>query len=69
MSNVTAMQPRLMAPADALALVHSGQRVYIGGGCGVPTTLLNALVERAPTLRDVEVLHMLTAGDDPTTSS
>ncbi|MBK9943698.1 MAG: acetyl-CoA hydrolase/transferase C-terminal domain-containing protein [Kouleothrix sp.] len=69
MSNVTAMQPRLMAPADALALVHSGQRVYIGGGCGVPTTLLNALVERAPTLRDVEVLHMLTAGDDPTTSA
>jgi acetyl-CoA hydrolase len=58
-----------MAPADALALVHSGQRVYIGGGCGVPTTLLNALVERAPTLRDVEVLHMLTAGDDPTTSA
>jgi acetyl-CoA hydrolase len=59
---------RKMSPADALTLVHSGQRVYIGGGCGVPTTLLNALVEAAPQLRDVEILHMLTAGDDPTAS-
>ncbi len=59
---------RTTPPTDALKLVHSGQRVYIGGGCGVPTTLLDALVERAPALRDVEILHMLTAGDDPTTS-
>jgi 4-hydroxybutyrate CoA-transferase len=61
--------PLRMIPADeALALVHSGQRVYIGSGCGVPTLLLEALVGRAPTLRDVEIIHMLTAGDDPTTA-
>jgi len=60
--------PHLMSPDTALALVHSGQRVYIGGGCGVPTALLEALVARAPELHNVEIIHMLTAGDDPTTA-
>jgi acyl-CoA hydrolase len=56
-----------MIPADeALALIHSGQRVYIGSGCGVPTPLLEALVARAPDLRDVDIFHMRIAGDDPT---
>jgi 4-hydroxybutyrate CoA-transferase len=58
--------PRMMTTDEALALVQSGQRVYIGGGCGVPTPLLEALVKRAPMLRNVEIIHMLTAGDDPT---
>jgi acetyl-CoA hydrolase len=58
----------MMTADEALALIQSGQRVYIGGGCGVPTPLLEALVERAPTLRNVEIIHMLTAGDDPTTA-
>jgi acetyl-CoA hydrolase len=60
--------PHLMSPDSALALVQSGQRVYIGGGCGVPTALLEALVARAPELHNVEIIHMLTAGDDPTTA-
>jgi acetyl-CoA hydrolase len=57
-----------MSPDAALALVQSGQRVYIGGGCGVPTALLEALVARAPELHNVEIIHILTAGDDPTTA-
>jgi acetyl-CoA hydrolase len=56
----------MMTADQALELIQSGQRVYIGGGCGVPTPLLEALVERAPALRNVEIIHMLTAGDDPT---
>jgi 4-hydroxybutyrate CoA-transferase len=60
--------PHVMSPDAALALVHSGQRVYIGGGCGVPTALLEALVARAPELHNVEIIHILTAGDDPTTA-
>jgi acetyl-CoA hydrolase len=56
----------LMTTNEALMLVRSGQRVYIGGGCGVPTPLLDALVQRAPQLHGVEIIHMLTAGDDPT---
>src|SRR5512133_391153 len=61
--------PRLMNAEQALALVQSGQRIYIGGGCGVPTPLLDALVRRAPTLRDIEIIHMLTAGDDPSAAA
>lgn len=59
--------PRLMSADAALDLVQSGQRMYIGGGCGVPTPLLDKLLARASTLRDVEIIHLLTAGDDPTT--
>jgi acetyl-CoA hydrolase len=66
MTRISAMAPRISSVEEALALVHSGERVYIGGGCGVPTPLLEALVSRAPTLRDVEIIHILTAGDDPT---
>ena len=58
----------LMSPDAALAHVHSGQRVYIGGGCGVPSALLEALLARAPELHNVEIIHILTAGDDPTTA-
>ncbi|HEX5692560.1 MAG TPA: acetyl-CoA hydrolase/transferase C-terminal domain-containing protein [Roseiflexaceae bacterium] len=60
--------PRLVSADEALTLMHSGQRIYIGGGCGVPTPLLDALVRRAPQLHDIEIIHLLTAGDDPTTA-
>lgn len=66
MISFSARAPRMFTADEALSLVHSGQRVYIGGGCGVPSPLLDALVARAPTLRNVEINHMLTAGDDPT---
>src|SRR6266540_1145978 len=68
MCSFSAMLPRMITADEALGLVHSGQRVYIGGGCGVPTPLLDALVARAPGLRNVEIIHILTAGDDPTTA-
>jgi 4-hydroxybutyrate CoA-transferase len=69
MTNFSAATPPTMSAEAALTLVGSGQRVYIGGGCGVPAPLLAALAERAPDLRGVEVVHMLTAGDDPTTAA
>jgi 4-hydroxybutyrate CoA-transferase len=68
MMQFSTMTPPVMTEAEALSLVHSGQRVYIGGGCGVPTLLLHALVARAPVLRNVEIIHMLTAGEDSTTA-
>jgi 4-hydroxybutyrate CoA-transferase len=66
MTHFSAMTPQLTPADEAVALIRSGQRVYIGGGCGVPQPLLAALVARAPALRDVEIIHMLTAGEDPT---
>jgi acetyl-CoA hydrolase len=53
---------RWTSAADAVKVVRSGQRVYIGGGCGVPMVLAGELARRAPELRDVEIIHILTAG-------
>src|SRR5438045_9132110 len=50
---------------QALKAIKSGQRVYIGGGCGEPVDLVKALVDRALELRDVEIVHVLTAGPAP----
>jgi len=49
----------------ALSAVQSGNRVYIGGGAGVPKVLIEALVRQAPHLRDVEITHILTFADAP----
>jgi 4-hydroxybutyrate CoA-transferase len=49
----------------AVAAVESGDRVYIGGGAGVPQTLVGALVARADQLRAVELVHVLHFGNAP----
>jgi 4-hydroxybutyrate CoA-transferase len=56
---------KLMTPHDAVRCVESGMRVYIHGGCAEPETLVEALMERAPFVRDVEIVHMLTFGTAP----
>jgi 4-hydroxybutyrate CoA-transferase len=48
--------------AQALESVRSGMRVWIQSGCGTPAALVDALVARAPSVRDVEVVHMMTLG-------
>jgi acyl-CoA hydrolase len=53
---------RAISAESAVKLVHSGDRVWVQQGCGIPTTLLDALVRRAPELHDVEMCHMLTLG-------
>ncbi|MFZ1752747.1 MAG: acetyl-CoA hydrolase/transferase C-terminal domain-containing protein [Caldilineaceae bacterium] len=55
----------MKSAADAVAQVQSGNRVYLGGGAGVPQTLVEALVARSATLRDVELVHMLHFGAAP----
>lgn len=56
---------KLMTARDAVRCVESGMRVYIHGGCAEPETLVEALIERAPYVRDVEIVHMLTFGTAP----
>ena len=46
----------------ALAVVRSGQRVYIHPGCAAPLPLIEALSARANELTNVEVVHLLTLG-------
>jgi 4-hydroxybutyrate CoA-transferase len=49
----------------ALSVIESNQRIYVGGGAGVPIQLINGLTERAPYVQNVEVTHILTFADAP----
>jgi acetyl-CoA hydrolase len=56
----------------ALTCLKSNQRVYIGGGAGVPVTLIAGLARRARRagaegrpLRQVEIVHLLTLTSAP----
>ena len=51
------------SPQKALKEVRSGQRVFIGTGCGEPTELVKALTSRAGELSDVEIVQLFTKGD------
>jgi len=56
---------KVVSAQDAVKIVQSNQRVYLGGGAGVPHRVLCALVERASELRNVEIVHVLFFGDAP----
>jgi acyl-CoA hydrolase len=56
---------RLKTADEALRCVESRMRVYIQPGCAEPETLVEALMRRGPTLRDVEIVHMMTMGCAP----
>ncbi len=55
--------PKLRDARQALECVRSGYRVWIEPGCATPVPLVEALVDRGPELRDVEVVHMMTLGE------
>jgi acetyl-CoA hydrolase len=50
---------------QALACIQSEDRVYLGGGAGIPQALVQGLMQQAPQLKDVEVVHILTFADAP----
>jgi hypothetical protein len=62
-------QDKITTAEEALKLVSSGDRVYIGGGCGEPLKLAESLVLRKDDLRNVEIIHVLTAGHAPYATS
>lgn len=47
---------------EAVQHIREGNTVYIHPGCAAPEQLVRAMVRRAPQLRDVKVIHLLTAG-------
>jgi acyl-CoA hydrolase/RimJ/RimL family protein N-acetyltransferase len=51
--------------SSAVKRVRPGQRVFVGTGCAMPQTLVNALTARASQLADVEIVHLLTFGEAP----
>lgn len=53
---------RYVTAQEALGLVRSGMRVFVQTAAAAPQQLIAALVERAPDLRGVEIVHMHTEG-------
>jgi 4-hydroxybutyrate CoA-transferase len=49
---------KLLRPDQALACVRSGDHVFIHSAAAAPQVLIDALVARAPELRDVEIVHL-----------
>lgn len=56
---------RIVFPAEAVAGIRSGQQVYVHCAAATPSVLLDALVARAPELRDVGMIHLHTEGPGP----
>lgn len=55
-------QSRTVTAQEAIRAIKSGDRVFLTGNCSVPHKLLEALVEYAPELEDVEICQALTVG-------
>src|SRR6478735_9854168 len=56
---------RVVTAAEAAAVVRSGDHVYLHCAAATPSVLLDAMVDRAPELHDVTVVHLHTDGPGP----
>jgi 4-hydroxybutyrate CoA-transferase len=56
-------QRKFVSAQEAIAVIQSGDRVYIHPGCAVPQVLVDAMVARYEELHNVEVCHLLGVGD------
>ena len=56
---------RLVSAAEAVGGIESDSRIYLHCAAATPSVLLDALVERAPELTDVEVVHLHCEGPGP----
>jgi 4-hydroxybutyrate CoA-transferase len=63
MSWTEVYESRVTTAEQAIAeAVESGDRIFLTGNCSVPQKLMEALVDRAPELEDIEICHALTLG-------
>jgi len=63
MSWMEAYESRVTTAEEAIAAaVQSGDRIFLTGNCSVPRKLMEALVDQAPRLENVEICHALTLG-------
>jgi acyl-CoA hydrolase/GNAT superfamily N-acetyltransferase len=51
--------------ADAIRLIKSGQRVFIGSACGQPQKIVRALSEAVPRLSGIEIVRLLSTETTP----
>lgn len=54
-----------VSPDQAVQSIASGNRVFIQGGTGTPQALVEALTNRAPELKHVEIVHIHSEGHAP----
>lgn len=54
---------RVTTAQSAVQAIESSDRVWIHPGCSTPACLVDAMVDRAPELSGVEVVHILTLGE------
>jgi acyl-CoA hydrolase/RimJ/RimL family protein N-acetyltransferase len=52
---------------EAVQLIRSGQRVFIGSACGEPQELVRALADHARSFTDVEIVRMMSLESVPLT--
>ncbi len=55
-------QSRVVSSEEAVKAIKSGNRIFMTGNVSVPQTVLAALVDYAPNLKDVEIVQALTIG-------
>jgi len=65
MSWIDQYRSKLVTAREAVNCVESGMRVYIHPGCAEPEALVEALMVRAPYVKNVELMHLLTYGSSP----
>ena len=56
---------KIVTAEQAVATIRSGDQIYLHGAAATPSVLLDALVARAPELRDVRVVHLHCEGPGP----
>ena len=59
---------KIVRAEQAVDVVRDGDRIYVHEAAMAPRELLAALARRGPALRDVELIHLHTMGDAPTTA-
>jgi len=50
---------KVTTPGRAVEMIRSGYRVYIHTACAAPTVLLGALLDRGPSLQNVELVDLV----------
>jgi 4-hydroxybutyrate CoA-transferase len=65
MSWIDQYRSKLVTAREAVNCVQAGMRVYIHPGCAEPEALVEALMSRAPYVKNVEIIHLLTHGSSP----
>jgi acetyl-CoA hydrolase len=63
--SLSSQRSRWTTAAEAVRLIPSGSRVFVHGASAYPQALIDALMERAPEVHDVELIHLHVNGRTP----